>query len=376
MGKRELILIAAFGLLGVAVYQLTAPAGDPDERGFSLARTFDNVRREMRGNQASAEATSTASHPVADTVSELRVNVLRGPITIVGETRSTVDSELHVRSTGYDEQEATDLANQTSLVFEQIGSLLLARVEYPTPGRQVATVTLKVPSRLRIRIEGTTSKLEVSGVAAAEAAQAQGDTTFRAIEGRVTAAHRGGTILVADAGSLKLTARGSTTTIDTIRGEAEISTQGGELTAGGIGGALDLNGTATRIDLQGVSSPAGTARIVAVGGALTISGAAAETRIDLRNAPLDLHLDRAAEVAVSSDGNESVRVTAPAGGFRLDAHTREGRITGDPPDLFTTWGVSLEMPAGAAGQRLTGSIDGGGPLLTIRARGDIRFSVK
>jgi hypothetical protein len=376
MGKRELILIAVFGLLGVVVYQLTAPPPAPGEQGFSLGRIVDNVRREMRGHNASAEATRTASSPVPDAVSELRVNVLRGPITIVGGPGGTVESELHVRSTGSDVPEATDLVNQTNLVLEQIGSLLIARVEYPTPGRQTVTLRLSVPARLRVRIEGTSSQLDVSGVAAVEAAQAQGETTLRDIAGRVTASHRGGRLTVERVGSLKLTARGSTASLAAIRGDAEISTQGGELTATGLGGSVDLNSSATRVELQNVSPAGGTARLVVVGGALTMSGNAADTRIDLRSAPLDLRLDRATEVAVFSEGNESVRVTAPDGGFRLDAQTRDGRITGEPPELFATWGVSAETPAGATGQRLTGSIGGGGPLLTIRARADIRLAAK
>jgi hypothetical protein len=377
MGKRELLLIAGFAVLGLAVYQLTAPPPAPGERGFSLARIVENVRREVGGNQASAEATTTGSHVVPDPVGELRVNVLRGPITIVGDDRETVDSELHVRSTGYDVAEATDLASQTVLKVEQIGSLLMARVEFPTPGRQTATLTLKVPSRLRVRIEGMTSRLEVSGVAAVEAAQAQGETTFRDIGGRVTASHRGGRLLVADAGSLKLTARGSTTTIDTVRGEAEITTQGGELTASGVTGPLELTTTATRVDLRGLlSRDPGSARIVVVGGGLTMGDWSAEARVDLRNAPLELHMGHPAEVAVFSEGNELVRIRAPAGGFRVDAHAREGRITSDPPDLFTTWGLAVETPGAADGQRLTGSIDRGGPLLTIRARRDIRFAVE
>jgi hypothetical protein len=374
MGKRELILIAAFGLLGAVVYQFTAPPPAPGEQGFSLSRILDSVRRDMRGHNASGEATKTASYPVPDAVTEIRINVLRGPLTIVGDPGPTVESELHVRSTGPDGPEATALANQTNLVFEQIGSLLVARVEYPTPGRQTATVRLRVPARLRVRIEGTSSALEVSGVATVEAAQAQGDTTFRDIAGRVTASHRGGRLTVDGVGSLKLTARGSTTSLAAIRGDAEISTQGGQLTASGLGGSFDINGNATRIDLQDVSPASTTARLVVVSGALTMSGSGVETRIDLRNAPLDLRLDRAAEVAVFSEGNESVRVTAPAGGFRLDAQTREGRITGDPPDLFATWGVRTEAHADGAGQRVTGSIGGGGPLLTIRARADIRLA--
>ncbi|MBA3885282.1 MAG: hypothetical protein H0X67_06065, partial [Acidobacteria bacterium] len=53
-----------------------------------------------------------------------------------------------------------------------------------------------------------------------------------------------------------------------------------------------------------------------------------------------------------------------------------GRITSEPQELFTSWGVGVERPEDASGERLTGTIHGGGPLLTIRARADIAFAVK
>lgn len=376
MGKRELLLIAGFILLGAAIYHFTAPAAKPGEQGFSLARIFDQVQREVGGNQASAEVTTNASHPVEPVVTELRIHVLRGPITVVGEDRETVESELAVRSTGYDEPEAQELARATALKFEQTGSLLAARVEYPTPGRQTAALTLRVPARLRIRIEGPTGKLDISGVAAVEAAQVQGETTLRHVAGRVSASHRGGTLVIADAGSLKLTTRGSRATIDSIRGEAEITTQAGDLKASGIAGPLELNSNATRVEIQGHDGATGMAQLIVVSGALTLNGFSTESRIDLRNAGLDLHMDRPAEVAVFSEGSDRVRITPPAGGFRLDARARAGRVTSAPPELFATWGVAVEKLEDGTGERVAGTINGGGPLLTIRTRGDIAFIAK
>ena len=36
MGKRELLLVVGFVIVGVVVYQVTAPPPAPGERGFSL----------------------------------------------------------------------------------------------------------------------------------------------------------------------------------------------------------------------------------------------------------------------------------------------------------------------------------------------------
>ncbi len=46
MGKRELLLVAAFVIVGALVYQLTAPPPGPGERSFSLSQLIGNIRRE------------------------------------------------------------------------------------------------------------------------------------------------------------------------------------------------------------------------------------------------------------------------------------------------------------------------------------------
>ena len=46
MGKRELLLIAVFVVVGTGVYQMTAPAR-PGVSGFSLSRLLEHVRSEI-----------------------------------------------------------------------------------------------------------------------------------------------------------------------------------------------------------------------------------------------------------------------------------------------------------------------------------------
>ncbi len=65
MGKRELLLVAAFVIVGALVYQFTAPPPAPGERSFSLSQLIGNVRRQVRGNRAQADTTTTTDHPVA-----------------------------------------------------------------------------------------------------------------------------------------------------------------------------------------------------------------------------------------------------------------------------------------------------------------------
>ena len=47
MGKRELLLIVCFVIVGAGVYQVTAPEPGPGQRGFSFSRFLEAARREQ-----------------------------------------------------------------------------------------------------------------------------------------------------------------------------------------------------------------------------------------------------------------------------------------------------------------------------------------
>src|SRR5690242_2847991 len=107
MGKRELLLIAAFVVVGAIVYQFTAPPPAEGERSFQPGQLIEHVRRAIAGNRASAELVTRSSYPVHADVSELRFDQLRSAsLTVIGEARSDIDAELHVHSNAFDDQEA------------------------------------------------------------------------------------------------------------------------------------------------------------------------------------------------------------------------------------------------------------------------------
>ena len=99
MGKRELLLIFCFFIVGVVVYQATARPPAPGERGLSLSRLIESARREIRGNRASAEATTTATHAVTPDLTELRITGPISELDVVGEERQDVESIAHVSRT-------------------------------------------------------------------------------------------------------------------------------------------------------------------------------------------------------------------------------------------------------------------------------------
>ena len=64
MGKRELLLICGFAVVGVLVYYATAPEAAPGQGGFSIGRLIEEVKREVRGNRSSAEVSTTTAIPI------------------------------------------------------------------------------------------------------------------------------------------------------------------------------------------------------------------------------------------------------------------------------------------------------------------------
>jgi hypothetical protein len=376
MGKRELLLIVAFVILGGIVYQFTAPPAAPGEQGFSLSKMIDGLRREVRGNRASAQHTITGVQAIDNDVTEMRVTLGSGPLTIVGEERADVSAELDATSNGYDQAEADRLVREVKLKFDRAASILFLRLEFPEGGVQrVRGLTLKVPARLVVRtVETHTGQVEISKVAGVELGMARGDTNVREIKGNVTVSHRGGDLVISDAGSVKLTTRGSDVTLERIRGQVTINSQAGELKTSAIAGPIELESNGTDVRLEGLESTNTMVRVNATGGALEIRGLRSESRIDLRNTELELVLDQPAIVAVYSEGDEPMQVTLPAGGFRLDALAREGGIRTTPDDLAMRLGLQVTRAEPDGEEKVLGSVKGGGPLLTLRSRGAITLA--
>ena len=363
MGKRELLLIIAFVIGGAIVYQATAPPPAPGERSFSPGRLLDDFRRHLRGNRASAETTTVSHHAVGPAVAELRV-ARAGELIIVGEDRPDIEAELHVRSNGEDEAEAQRLAKETVLKVEAAGSRLAASISYPEAGTQRALrLTLKVPARLLVTLEGG-SPLNVTGVAGVELSSSRGEARVRNITGKVTGTHRGGELLVTNCGSVKLTAMGTEVQLERISGETTLNIRGGQLRASELAGPIEIDSEGAEIRLDKIEKATGLVRIHSASASLTVRGLATEARIDVRGTEVEVEADRAAPLAIYSEGGGSVEVTPAAGGYELDAVSRNGSLT-IPDD-------TLQVTTNGDEHRAAGAVHGGGPMITLRSqRADI-----
>ena len=66
MGKRELLLLVVFVVLGVGVYQVSAPAAPADAPGFSLSRLVQMAKAHFHGPQVRRTVTRTATLTVPE----------------------------------------------------------------------------------------------------------------------------------------------------------------------------------------------------------------------------------------------------------------------------------------------------------------------
>lgn len=375
MGKRELLLVVAFMIVGAVVYQATAPPPSPGSRSFSLSHLIEAARREIKGNRARVETVRLDTLAIGPGISEIRITGTLSELEITGGDRNDVDSELRVVSNAYDEAEAKRYADETVLVSDRSASGLRLRLDYPEgrhTGIQRGSLVLKVPARLRVRVESRTGQLQVRGVASLEVTGAGGTSTIKEIAGRVEVTQRGGKITIEDAAAVNFTGRSTEATISGVPGDATFSLESGaELTASRLGGAIEVEARNAEVQLDHLGGARGPIRADVVNGSLRLDGARSETRIDGRNTEIEIVMGGAAPVTVHAE-NGGVSVTPPPDGYRLDAVVVDGQL--QPDTLGREAGLTRVETTEPGEARVTGDVGGGGPALTVRVtRGTLTF---
>ena len=365
MGKRELLLVLGFVIVGTLVYQVTAPAAAPGQQGFSIGRLVDRIRREVSSNRASKEVTSSKTFGVKPTATELRMLLRAESLTITGEERDDIAYELAVRSTGVDDAEAERLAGETAFEVKEAGDRISIDLSYPEDGRQYAKVVLKVPARLRLSVSRYAGKLNVSGMAEVELVETRGDATVREVRERLSATHTGGELTVADSPGGRISVRGTDARFTRMTGDLSVQSQGGEVIVADLLGSIEINSNGTDVTFEKLEKASGPIRVTASNGTIKLAGVRTETRVDARNSEVRLAMAAPAAVSVYNEGGEPVDVTPPRGGYQLDALSTDGGRIVLPDSLLTVTTSGDE-------QRAAGAVGGGGPTITLRAtRGEI-----
>ena len=383
MGKRELLLVAAFVVIGTLVYQVTKPAGDPNRRGWSFGGIVEQIRREVRGNQARTELTKTDLVPAPATLREVKIERYPSEVVVLGEDRADIAIELKVDSRAYDDAEAKRTANETKVIVDEAGEMLRLTMFYPPEGRQTATLTLRLPKRLALRLDDKGGRLTVSQIAAVTVGGAgRGETVITDIAGEVHANQRGSAITIANVGSLRLTTvSAGEVKISGVKGDATMNFTGGEVRIEKIAGAVEIDSRNSELRIDHIEDLRGPLRIRDVGSEIDLTGVRCDARIDGRESEIRVVQGAAAPLAIYNDneGSDAIDVTLADGGLKIDVAANRGRITLD--DKLAAAGLKVQASEDkedkSDDQRLEGTIGQGGPLLTLRAvRGHIQLRKK
>ncbi|MEO8071071.1 MAG: hypothetical protein ABI652_06690 [Acidobacteriota bacterium] len=354
MGKRELLLIAAFAVLGVIAFEMTAAPVAGTRRRFTLSALRDTWRRDARGETARATASHTGTFDAPASLSELRLTGL-SDVTVVGEPRQDIGYELTVTANAADDPAAADIAERTVLAQDDLGATLLLRLNAPAQARQTAVAIFRVPARISVRIAGA-RKTSITGVSAVNLDAALGETTIRNIAGDVEGAHRNGPLLINDAGAVTLTLSSSTATIVGVRGRSSVTLRNGQCRVTDAAGAVDAdvtNGTLV------VTNPAQSVIVAGSGGQVTIAGPRGDVKIDARRTSIDVSLTTAAAVTVlTSDAPLHIAMRADISAL-LDAVASEN-------GTIDASGFSLTPEVNGTESRLSHRLGDGAARIALR----------
>jgi hypothetical protein len=354
MGKRELLLIGVFLVLGMGVYQMTAPPPKPGDEGFSLGRLFSHIRAEIQGEDARAQVDRKAQRALDASVTRLTLPEFRGMLNLIGEDREDVEVELHGVMAGLDETVAKTRAAGTTLTLEGDDEEIVVKISRPdeTPRLRNAELRLRVPARLAVTLEYR-GEADLRGVAEVKFQAARGRTTIRDV-GAIRGEYVNGELEVLGAGEIELKTQRTQVRIDSVKKMLALEAEHGEVRIQRVAGAMKLDLDRVECEADGIKGQT-TVRIEH--GNLTLRGIHAATEITGDGTGLELIMASAVPLSATTTGGE-LMVELPKGGITLDAVTQHGRLRLPNRDLQVTEGDDE--------QRTDAKIRGGGPTIRLR----------
>jgi len=362
MGKRELLLISGFVVIGLLVYQLTMPATADTGGGFGA--WWARVRSHVAQNWVEQHYERKDEVRVPAEVRTVAVQLDRGTLTIIGEARDTIGIDLSGAVFASDDQMAKALEQQIVVSATPDGPVMKLDVALPKRDdlarRPRVQLTLRVPARLGVEVRLAGGELDVSNVASAQVARATGRIRLAAIAGAVTGEMGPGEIEIDHAGSVAIETRNSQVRIADVAGSFEVEARRGDFRARNIGGAAHFAGRDVEAELENI------------GGPLKLTGSGGEVRVRDVRGPITAETERTTlkltpgtAVAISATTeHDAIELTLPAAGILLDAQATGG-------DIRTPDGL-IAIQRNGEDAKASGPLRGGGPKVILRtSRGDI-----
>jgi hypothetical protein len=322
MGKRELLIVAAFVVLGAAAWRLTAPPASPGGRSFSLDTLSEIWRNRNSPRPAGhAVATTNGTIEVAAALSELRLSSV-SEVAVEGGDRTDIAWSLEAEARGPSDTAAREAAERIRLQHDDLGTVLALSVRGPDNTPLTSKLTLRVPSRLAVRVESA-RRTRLSSVAGVRLENLVGNADLKHIAGGIDGAHRNGELTIDDGRDVTLALIGSTAVIRRSLGAVSISARNGSTRIEQPAGAVVAEATNQHLT---VVESLGDVRVGGVGGEITIERPRRAIDIDARRTRVTLLLDRAVPATVFSAEGGVMLTLADVSLVALDVIADVGKI--------------------------------------------------
>jgi hypothetical protein len=260
-------------------------------------------------------------------------------VVVRGESREDIAYQLTVEANGPDDAQARAAAERVTLTRDAVGLTLSLTVEAPRGARLAGALSLHVPDRLAVIIEGARST-EIASLAGVTLDRVVGDARLSDLTGSVTGSHRNGELSVSGAASVTLNLVETSAAFTGIRDRIRLTARNGESRIDASPAPVEIDGTGHTSRLV---ESAGPVRIFGTGGEIHLTHPRGAVHVDVERAPVTLVVDAAVPITIFTS-ERPVRLTiGPDLAVSLDARTLdEGAIDA------TALGVSPEItPDGA-----------------------------
>jgi hypothetical protein len=323
MGKRELLLFVAFLAFGAVVYQVTAPAPDPNKEGFSLSKFIGQVKAELKGenDETVVNATTSADAPSGD--GRLLIPEYRGTLTILGEDRHDISAELKAVVYGIDEAQAKVRAKDMAVTFETKGDDLNVQVAMPheVHRRPRLELTLRIPAHLGITLELRSGQADLRRVGRVRLENSRGKVTMADV-GDVEGELDNGNLEIVQAQAVTLKLQRTQARLEEIHGELTLEAVHGELRIQQVHGPAKL--TLERLDCE-MDSVHGPTTIEPQHVNLSVRNVAAPLTVKGEHSEVLVTLVAAVPVTIETT-DDQIDLRPPKQGVTIDASTEGGQI--------------------------------------------------
>jgi hypothetical protein len=361
MGKRELLLLVVFVVLGVGVYQVSAPAAPADGPGFSLSRLVQMARSHFSGPAVRRTVTRTATFQPPSDVTTLNLGEIRGAVMIEGADREDIEVRIEAMLGGLDEADLKRQEEALRVELKSEGPEATTAVSFDQTGRTPRIeMHVLMPRRLKAEIAGRGSA-EVRGVAALHLDEFRGELTTEDLRGPVTGEMRDARAEFGTGATLDLRAeRGR------VRADAPLSVtldiSHANLDIVDPAGPITLKQEQCRIDIRGTG---GAIKVTGEGGTIVLRQITHPLTIEAERLTVNAEFDAPVATVIAVE-NDDVEVTLPrSGGVELNAEVTYGELR--LPDGLTATTADDK-------QSYAGKVAGGGPLVKLALeRGTMRI---